>query len=247
MLSLFPPSETKIENLAESLHAEQRNHNVARPWVMSSMAYSLNGSVAVGGKSEGLSSDKDREMLKIFRSISDVILVGAETVRAERYGAPKLSTALQRLRVNQGKTAVPALAIVSQSLRFDDSLPLFTNNSYRPLVITSEAAQASQKVAEKTEIIRLGKTSVDFPLLMGFFAEKKFAVVLSEGGPAVTQQLIKNDLIDEWNMTLAPTLVDVAPTKQRNTTPCLQNMNLDRIWQHESFLFGRWVRLKKQS
>jgi len=38
------------------------------------------------GKVGGLSSETDAELFRLVRSLADVVLVGAETVRRERYG-----------------------------------------------------------------------------------------------------------------------------------------------------------------
>jgi len=52
------------------------------------MVASIDGSTALDGASAGLSSDADREVLLTLRSIADLIIVGAGTVRSEGYGVP---------------------------------------------------------------------------------------------------------------------------------------------------------------
>ncbi len=56
-----------------------------RPWVIVSMVASVDGGTAVDGRSGALGNDTDREVLRLARAAADVILVGAATVRAERY------------------------------------------------------------------------------------------------------------------------------------------------------------------
>jgi riboflavin biosynthesis pyrimidine reductase len=50
------------------------------------MIASVDGGTALAGTSGGLGNDTDREVLRAARRMADVILVGAATVRAERYG-----------------------------------------------------------------------------------------------------------------------------------------------------------------
>ena len=49
------------------------------------MVSSADGAAALDGASAGLSCDTDRQVFALLRTLSDVILVGAATARAERY------------------------------------------------------------------------------------------------------------------------------------------------------------------
>src|SRR5215207_9001736 len=60
-----------------------------RPWIGLCMVASIDGSTAIAGASAGLSSEADRQVLLTLRSVADLIVVGAGTVRAEGYGIPK--------------------------------------------------------------------------------------------------------------------------------------------------------------
>jgi riboflavin biosynthesis pyrimidine reductase len=57
-----------------------------RPWVIVSMIATVDGATALAGTSGALGNDTDREVLRCARRLADVIVVGAATVRAERYG-----------------------------------------------------------------------------------------------------------------------------------------------------------------
>ena len=56
-----------------------------RPWVRANMVSSADGAATVAGRSAGLSSEGDRQVFSILRSLADVIMVGAGTARAEKY------------------------------------------------------------------------------------------------------------------------------------------------------------------
>ena len=54
-------------------------------WLRANMVSSADGAAALDGASAGLSSDTDRQVFALLRTLSDVIIVGAATARAERY------------------------------------------------------------------------------------------------------------------------------------------------------------------
>lgn len=56
-----------------------------RPWVVASMIASVDGGTAIDGRSGGLGHPTDRAVFRLARAAADVILVGASTVRSERY------------------------------------------------------------------------------------------------------------------------------------------------------------------
>ena len=80
-------------------------------WLAINMVMSVDGAISVDGRSGGLGGPADRAMFLGLRAASDVVLVGAETVRSERYH-----------RTVEG---APTIAVVSGSAHFPDGLPLF--------------------------------------------------------------------------------------------------------------------------
>ena len=81
------------------------------PWVGLCMVASIDGSTVVDGRSSELSSANDTALLQQLRSIADVIVVGAGTVRGEGYGPPK--------------KADQRVGVVTASGSVDTTLPLF--------------------------------------------------------------------------------------------------------------------------
>src|SRR5262245_36804108 len=66
-----------------------------RPWLLVNMVTSLDGAVAIDGRSGALGGPGDHLVFHALRSLADVILVGAATVRAERYGPVRLPPEVQ--------------------------------------------------------------------------------------------------------------------------------------------------------
>ncbi len=73
----------------------------------------------------GLSSDTDREVLSTLRSLADVIVVGASTVRIEGYGPPKKARPALGVVCSRGDVA--RMRAVRSGARFlilpEDALP----------------------------------------------------------------------------------------------------------------------------
>ena len=94
-----------------------------RPAVRLNMIASVDGATAVEGRSGALGGPADRRVFAALRSLADIVLVAAGTVRAEHYGP----------------AALP-IAVVSGSLRLDWEAPFFTAATHRPMVVTHRRA-----------------------------------------------------------------------------------------------------------
>lgn len=56
------------------------------------MVSSVNGAISVDGGTASLSSPADKKVFRLLRGLADVVLVGAQTVRTERYGPVRPGT-----------------------------------------------------------------------------------------------------------------------------------------------------------
>src|SRR3954470_15864036 len=76
-----------------------------RPWVLGNMVGGLDGCAAMSGRVGALSTPMDAALFRELRSVADVVLAGAETVRRERYGPVRLAEPLRATRVAGGRAA----------------------------------------------------------------------------------------------------------------------------------------------
>ncbi|MCU1591411.1 MAG: diaminohydroxyphosphoribosylaminopyrimidine reductase [Frankiales bacterium] len=205
---LFPePGDREIEDVyGETLgppHAD-------RPHVTLNMVASVDGRTAVEGRTGVLSSPPDRAVFRLLRSLADIVLVGAETVRAEGYGTVKADDDVRAARSARGQTPAAALAIVTRSLRLDWTSRLFTESTQRPLVIAPadsevDALRAAEKVAT---VVTVGQGSVDLAAALRILRQDQGVTsVLCEGGPALNAQLAAAGLLDQLCLTISPALV----------------------------------------
>jgi riboflavin-specific deaminase-like protein len=214
---------------------------VGRPYVAVNMVMSADGAIAVEGRTKDLSSDADRRVFHHLRSLADVILVGAQTVRDERYGPPRITDERQAERVARGQAPVPRIAIVSGSLDLDWSAPLFTESRSRPLVLTTVDADTTE-AARVADVVVAGERRVD---LAAALASLDAGLVLCEGGPTLNGVLASADLIDELCLTIAGTLVGgavAAGILGHVQLPGLVPMRLVHALEEDGDLFLRYRR-----
>ena len=191
----------------ESSYDADREARPHRPFVLVNMVASADGAFAVEGRTRALSSPADHQVFHLLRSIPDVILVGAQTVRAEGYGPPEVSEDRQRRRVARGQQPQPTIAVVSRSLQLDLSSRLFTAS--RPIVICPADVPADRRdeVAAVAEVVQAGHGDVDLTAALAELRRRGTQVVLGEGGPTLNGDLARQGLIDELCLTIAPALV----------------------------------------
>ncbi|MGH9210025.1 MAG: dihydrofolate reductase family protein [Acidimicrobiales bacterium] len=224
-----------------------------RPWVVLNMVCSADGAAAgVEGRSASLSGDADRHLFHALRSVSDIILAGASTVRAENYGAARLVAGAESLRAEQGQAPLPRLAVVTGSLRLDPAARLFQEAppESRPIVLTSTdastgAPERSTALASVADVRNVGTTALDWTAALRLLRRDYDArMLLVEGGPTVNAQLVEHDLVDELCLTISPLLVGGSAQRILASLPAVapRPIVLDRVFEDRGFLLLRYLR-----
>jgi riboflavin biosynthesis pyrimidine reductase len=192
----------------EDVMARYRVEDRAIPHLRVNFVSSLDGAATHDGLSGGLGDEADRLVFDILRMQSDVILVGAGTVRAEGYGGIRVSDEAIAWRVANSLPEQPAVAIVSGRLDLDPRSAVFTRAAVRPLVITHAGAPADKRaaLAVVADVLICGEAAVDHALMVRTLAERGYPQVLCEGGPGLFGSLLATDAVDELCLTLAPLL-----------------------------------------
>jgi riboflavin biosynthesis pyrimidine reductase len=165
--------------------------------VRANFVASVDGASTMNGKSASLSSDTDRELFHVLRSLCDVVLVGAGTARDENYGGA---------RTVDGRT--PPIAVVSRSLDFDHASRLFTDTTVRPIVLTCVSSPTDRRtaLAAVADVVVAGDADVDLAAALDALAERGLEHVLCEGGPHLFGSIAAAGLLDELCLTVAPML-----------------------------------------
>lgn len=192
------------QDLVEAYHLGDRD----APRVRMNFAMSLDGAIAVDGRSKPLSSPEDRKLMAILRMLCDVLLVGAGTLRDENMNPFVLSPERRAWRRDRGLSEYPPLAIVSGSLDLSPEHRSLANAPVRPLIITHELAPADRRTAlsEVADVVTAGHTSVDADLAVGVLADRELNQVLCEGGPTLLSSFIAADRVDDMCLAVSPRL-----------------------------------------
>lgn len=240
------PEPGPIDDVAALVAADARPSPPGRPWLLVNMIASLDGAVTVDERSGGLARPADKAMFNALRSIADVVLAGAGTVRAERYRPVRPSDEVRAARRARGQAEVPPIAVVSRSLDLDLDADLFTKASERTIVITCShpPERDLDRLRDVAEVIVCGDRSVDLRHAMTALHERGARVVTCEGGPHLNGDLLLADVIDEWALSVTPLLV--GGDARRSTTgplpPAPATLRLDRVLEGDGLLIGRWLR-----
>ncbi len=205
MLRLFPdPGPTSVPEQLDGLTLVDRSL-AERPYLVTNFAITLDGRATLGGRSGEIGSDTDTKMLVGLRTKVDAVMIGAGTMRAERYGRVLADSEKRSRRERQGLPHDPLMVIVSGRLDLPWDAPLFTDGGGRVLIFTSSYAEQPQ-TRTPVRIVR-HEDRVDLAAALRHLrVERGVRAVLCEGGPRLHAQLIEAGLVDELFVTHAPKL-----------------------------------------
>ena len=185
---------------------------VKRPYAMLNMISTVDGSASIDGRSGSLGNQADRELFRALRTAVDAVMVGAGTVRVERYGRMIPDASRRRMRRERGLSEEPLACIVSARLALPPDLPLLACAEARVVIVTSSPASLPRSAAH-VEYVRTERDGLlDLAAAMAVLRER-FAVrtLLCEGGPHLNSGLLAAGLVDELFLSLAPKLAGGDP------------------------------------
>jgi riboflavin-specific deaminase-like protein len=212
-----------------------------RPYVAVNMVATVDGRASVAGRTAPISSVADRQLFHALRTRADAIMVGAGTLRTERYGRLVRDPHRREQRALAGLAADPLAIVVSGRLDLPADLPLLHDPASRLVVVTSSAASLP---AVEAQVSYLRCTPVDLTrALARLRAEHGVRSILCEGGPSLNASLLAAGLVDELFLTTVPklaggagalTIVGAAPLE----APL--GARLGWLLEHDGELFARY-------
>lgn len=216
-------------------------------WVTANMVGGLDGTAAIGGRVAALSTEPDAVLFRLMRALADVVLVGAETVRRERYRSIRLPVAQAEARRAAGRPGTPRLAVVTRSLELDWSGDLFAGApaESRTLVITCQAADSRRLecAREVADVVIAGEDRVDPEIAVLRLSELGYRIVLCEGGPTLLGEIVSAGRLDELCLTIAPLMGgDPLPVAIAPPGAPLRHFALHHVIRDGDTLFLRYER-----
>jgi riboflavin biosynthesis pyrimidine reductase len=191
---------------------------VDRPTVIANFVTALDGVVsfqtpnAMGGGEVSGFYEPDRFVMGVLRSLADVVLVGAGTMRAtpkHRWVPEHVSRAFAadfaELRARLGLPPQPQTAILTASGDIDLAHPGLSDPAVPVLILTTDrGADRLTPHAPHVEVFSFGSRPPMANDIVELLARRGADLVLTEGGPHLMGQLVSAGLLDELFLTIAP-------------------------------------------
>jgi len=177
-----------------------------RPYLALNMVATTDGKASFEGRTMGISSETDRQIFHNLRTQADAVMVGAGTVKAERYGPIVKTGELRAKREREGVASNPLAIIVSGSLSVPADVPLLQDPDSRVAILT-QAHHELEDVKAQVDYLRSAGGPFDLrPLLRRLRTEYGVRSILCEGGPTLNESLLLYGLVDELFLTVAPVI-----------------------------------------
>jgi riboflavin-specific deaminase-like protein len=235
------PGPTTVERQLDTYEPWKAEHE-DRPFVAMNFAATVDGRATIGGVSGPIGSATDTAMLAGLRTRFDAVMIGAGTMRAERYGRPMADPEKREGRERLGLLPDPLMVIVSGRFDLPWDAPLFTAGGGRVLIFTTSEQEAPQ-TATSLQVVR-HRGSVDLAAALRHLREEQgVRAVLSEGGPRLHAEMQAAALVDDLFLTISPKLSGgAAPRILEGDLPEVEHLRLAWLLEEDGELFARYSR-----
>ena len=169
-----------------------------RPKIILSAAISLDGKISTRTGDSKLSSKKDLIRLHKLRSKVDAILIGKNTVKKD--------DPLLTVRYCKGKNPTRIILDSSGTISINSKILQTSNRVKTIITVSKKIPKKNLQKLEKfpVDVILTGENRVNVKSLLQNLGTKKIKTILLEGGGSINWEFIKNNLVDEFFITITP-------------------------------------------
>lgn len=212
-----------------------------RPFVAVNMVSSLDGRASLGGRTVDMGTDVDVELLLKLRHRFDAVMIGAGTMRAERYGRIIKDPAVRARRERLGLPHDPLAVIVSGRLELPFDAPLFTDGGGRVLIFTNQEGPFPETATPTRYVTIQGPIRIT-EVLRHLRQERGIRALLSEGGPHVFGQIAAAHAFDDLFLTTTSVMTGEPnePRLLEGGLPEPMHLKLVRLLEDDGELFARY-------
>lgn len=183
-----------------------------RPFVYVNMAMTADGKITSARREyPTFTSDEDRRNMDRLRAEADAVLVGAGTLRADDPPMHVRDEGMRAYRRSLGRPDALMNVVVTSSCDLDPEATFFTAGDPGTRIVATVEDAPDGKVSALhglATVWRVGRGRVDLPRLLGRLRDERHVErLLLEGGGEMNWQFARLDLVDEWNVTVAPALL----------------------------------------
>jgi riboflavin-specific deaminase-like protein len=174
-----------------------------RPFVYVNMISTADGRAARDGRTVALGGEADLELLLELRALSDAVLIGTGTLRAEGYDRLVRNPGRRERRVAAGLAEDPLAVVLSRRLDVPWEAGLF--QAAEQAVLVYAAVEGSPPdVPAPVEVVRLPDAQPR--AMLADLRARGVRALLCEGGPTLHGALLADGLVDELFLTVSPLL-----------------------------------------
>ena len=197
-----------------------------KPYIILSAAMTIDGKIASKTGDPELSDEKDWKEVYKLRTQVDAIMVGKGTIIKDD---PKL-----HIKYHEHKGYHRIVVDSNLNIPIDSKVIEFQPDIYPTIICTTEKAN-EKKVndfeAKNVKIIKAGKEKrVDLIKLMSLLYNYGIKSILLEGGGTLNWSFIKNNLVDEIRLTIAPWIIG-----GKNAIGLVEGEGFERMFQAPRF------------
>jgi riboflavin biosynthesis pyrimidine reductase len=190
---------------------------------------SVNGSAAGrDDTSETLTNRADRKILGVIRRDSDVVLVGAASVRAEGYQLPRTAP----------------LAIITSTGDLGGHRLTVAPDRFTPLVLCPSAvAERAHAGLPAAEIVVVPDTAGRMSAIdiVASLRARGLRRIVCEGGPSLAAQMLDAGLVDELCLSTSPSVGGVSLPMFGSSSIPAHRLELSQLLADDtSTLYARW-------
>ena len=182
-----------------------------KPYVILNAAMTLDGKIATKIGNSEISGSEDLIRVHNIRKNVDGIMVGIGTVLSDN---PRLTS----YRVSSNKEDNPIRIVVDNKARTPLNYNVLNDEAKTIIIVSNlcneknkncdiDAVNRAKEIAKKADIFYSSKDYIDLKELMNYLYNKGIKTLLLEGGSTLNFSMIKENLIDEIKVCIAPMIV----------------------------------------
>jgi len=196
-----------------------------RPWLRVNMVATVDGA-ATGedGTTRSINNEVDHQVFDLLRDLADAVVVGAGTVRAEKYAVGR-----------------KPLIVVSRSA----SVPVTQRSAPAGKVLMATVSGAphlgeAREILGSENVLVLGSHRVDLARMKDELVLRGYRHLLSEGGPHLLRDLLDQGVADELDTTVVPVVIGGAHIRITDGPPLDVPLDLHTLIESDGTLLSRW-------
>jgi len=201
-------------------------NEIEKPYIILSAAMTMDGKIASKSGDSDISDEEDWKAVHKLRTEVDAILVGKGTILKDN---PKL-----HIKYYDYKCYYRIVVDSDLGIPINSNVIKYQPEKFPTIICTTENVSSEKLENFKSKGVKILKAGsgrkVDLILLMPLLLNLGIKKILLEGGATLNWSFIKEDLIDEIRLTIAPWIIG-----GKNATSLVEGNGFEKMVQGKRF------------